>query len=392
MTSTTPDGGQTPLTAALLADLLTDADTLAADAHRLLAPIAQARDEMRDRLQADQRILTLPTTGEPPHSMCAVDGGSVREPLYAADLLVAVAASADAMSANETRPLQHRHWATLRQHTPGNEKLLSAAMASLELDLLASLDHEIRILDGAYRTPLLAMWLALTTTSPAIQNAVADLITPTILDAATMLCDPAQWTGTIIALPKSDSGNVYTEIYRRDYGLTLPGGDRFLAAQVLQPGEMLHPRHTTEYTGGGFGIADNPDRPAHIQRACDALQRATEPLGQAARNGTVLTTYIKPATADTVVKLEYRPAEPLPADTDPSHPAVTEGLRLGQILSQETPGPFLQEPYAQYAVDLAAKSVAVGAEALNQAMLANLPDGSDRYLPLLVRSYRTATR
>lgn len=382
------DAGYDAQIAGLLADLVGQAGTLATAAHRLLAPAADARTRLRARLADDGLIVSLPDVDGPPRSLCAVDGGSVREHLYAADLLVAVAAGAQGMSGVEPLPLGQRHWAQVREYTPDNDRLLQAAMASLELDLVTTLPHQVRILDGAFRTPLMSLSAALTATGPDTQQAAAALIDSAVLEAAGTLADPARWgEATIVALPKADAAHEFTAAYQVDYGVTVPGGDRFVAAQVLAPGEMLYPRVATEYATVHVAVPDQAV--STVQQAARALDAAVTPLRAAAQRRQVLVTYVKPATADTVIKVEFRVADPLPLTPDPTSAAVQVAAALARIVADETPGPFLQEPFAQYAADLAAKSVAVGAEALNQAMLANLPAGSEGYAMFLARSYRT---
>jgi hypothetical protein len=362
-----------PLTAALLQELIAQAPALARQADALLAPVASRRDGLRESLHDGGEIhLIGPLTGAPV-SLAAVDGGSVREHLYAADLMVAVAAAADGMTSTAGLPLGHRHWTVVRPHESENDRLLSAAMAALELSLLADLDHDVRLLDGSHGTPIIALSTALSARSAAVQQAAAQVCTEQVLAAVDALSgrDPNR---TVVALPKADSAHAFADLYQERYGLHLPGGDRFLAAQVLQPGEMLAPRKATELASLHVPV---PDRaPADVQDLCGRLDRAIAPIRQAAQAGTLRVTYLKPASCDTVIKVEF-------------HGDDAQAAHIARLLSDETPGPFLQEPFAQYAVDLAAKSVAVGADALNQAMLANLPDGADAYATLLARSYRT---
>lgn len=388
VTSTADTGGES-LTTALLNNLLGEAGTLAIQAHGLLAPVAQTRDALRERLLTEGQILTIGAPDPTRRSLAAVDGGSVREHLYAADLMVAVAASATGITSRIDRPLKQAHWAAVRAHVSENDRLLSAAMAALELRLLAELDHDIRILDGSHSTPIIALGTALAARSPEVADAAAELCTDDVIAAAAALADPSNRDngGEIIALPKADSAHRFADLYHQRYDLHLPGGDRFIAAQILQPGEMLYPRPAREIAAMYIHTQDGAGE--RVARVSAALGHAITPLREAAQNDEVLITYIKPLTADVPIKIEFRVSDPLPQVANHQSTAVLEAQRLGRIISDETPGPFMQEPFAQHAVDLAAKSIAVGAEALNQAMLANLPNGSDAYIGLLARSYRT---
>jgi hypothetical protein len=312
----------------------------------------------------------------------------VREHLYAADLMVAVGASAAGMTSKIERPLKQSHWAEVRAHVSENDRLLSAAMASLELRLLADLDHDIRILDGSHSTPLIALSTALAARSPQVADAAAALCTDDVVAAAAALADPThrETGGEIIALPKADSSHAFADRYRTAYDMHLPGGDRFIAAQVLAPGEMLYPRPAREIAAMYIHTVEGSDR---VAAASAALGNAITPLRAAAQNDQVLVTYVKPLTADVPIKIEFRTSDPLAETTDERSAAILEARRIGRIVSDETPGPHMQEPFAQHAVDVVAKSIAVGAEALNEGMLAALPEGSEGYIGLLSRSYRT---
>ena len=382
----------TPVTVELMSALLAEAGPLAQEAHRLLSPVARSRTALRERLLAEGQVLPFPHHAAslvPRHSIAAVDGGSVREHLYAADLMVAVAVAAEGMTSTGGHELFQHHWAHVREHESENDRLLSAAMASLELRLLADLSHDLRILDGSHGTPVIALSTALAARSVAVAEAAAELVTDEVVAALASLADPDQRAhpGEVVALPKADSAAAFAELYRARYGLELPGGDRFIAAQVLQPGEMLRPRPAHEVAGMHFTVRDDASRA--VQHAAARLNRTIAPMLEAAREALLLVTYVKPATSDTVLKVELRVSEPLVDGSAGSPVALAEAGRLAGLLSAETPGPHLQEPFAQYAVDLAAKSVSVGAEALNQSMIAMLPPGSDDYLTLLARSYRT---
>jgi hypothetical protein len=184
----------------------------------------------------------------------------------------------------------------------------------------------------------------------------------------------ADGPGEIVALPKADSSREFADFYESEYGLTIGSGDRFLAAQVLEPGEMLFPRQAEEYVRLQFG-GKFDDGPAG--RLTQRLDRELGPLREAARENLLQVTYVKPEGADTVIKVEFRGG------------TLEVAQRIGRVLSDETPGPHLQEPFAQHMADLAAKSVSAGAQAVNSAMLGHLPATAAAYLPYLARSYRT---
>lgn len=380
------------VTANLLRELLSEAGRIAADAHHLLAPMGLARDDLR-RVLKDRGLIVKIGDPEPaPISIAAVDGGSVREPLYVADLMVIVATSAEGMTSVGGHELHQSHWCQIITHESENDRVLSAAMAAHELTLIDRLTHDLRILDGSTTSPIITLSAGLNTRSHTAQDIIVDLISDDVLQAIYGIGDPQHRNnpGRIVALPKSDSSDIFMRRYSAEFGLELPGGDRFMAAQVLDPGEMLYPRRGVEHANlSGFVAKDAPN---HIVVAAKNLDEAVGPIRNAAHEGRLVVTYLKPESADTVIKAELMVTEPLANhdEADLTGPALEEVRLVARYLSDETPGPHMQEPFAQYAVDLAAKSVSVGAAALNQSMLASLPEGAESYLPLLVRSYRTS--
>lgn len=377
------------LTSALLSDLMGDAARLAEQAHSLLAPVAQTKDDLRVTLLDHGHIVPIGPASTTPRTLAAVDGGSVREHLYAADLMVAVAASAAGLTSHGDADLKQAHWTRVLTHTGENDRLLSAAMASLEVRLIHELTHDIRILDGSHATPIIALAKALHSRSSQVVDETVALCTEDVIEAIIALADINARDGSteVIALPKADSSHQFADIYRDAFGHDLPGGDRFIAAQILRPGEMLIPRAAREIAASRITVGDSAD--ARATMVARTLDDAITPLRDAARDHRLLVTYVKPESADVPIKMEFHVSDSLPARPDHTHAAIREAQRLGRIVSDETAGPFMQEPFAQHAVDLIAKSVAVGSEALNAGMLANLPDGSDGYRTLLARSYRT---
>lgn len=391
-TSGQPDPTEGTVTAALLQDLLSEASRVAGSAHALLAPMSHSRTALRHALSSRGLIVQIGAPEPPPVALAAVDGGSVRQPLYIADLMVVVAASAEGMTSAGGHALLHDHWCDILSHKADNDRLLSAAMASRELTLIDRLTHDIRILDGSTTSTIVTLHQALNVHDPDIQDRVVDLVTDEVLAAIFSLGSPEHRTnpGRILALPKSDSTRHFLKDYQDAFGLDLPGGDRFMAAQILERGEMLYPRAATEHSR--INLSTRKDLPAHVAERAVDLATAVDPIRQAASEGRLVVTYLKPETADTVVKVEMLLPEPLATFTAPDlyGAAIDEARLVARYISDETPGPHMQEPFAQYAVDLAAKTVSVGADALNQSMLASLPAEADSYLSLLTRSYRTS--
>jgi hypothetical protein len=380
------------VTSALLQELLGEANRIATDAHTLLAPMGVAREQLRAVLLERGLIVKIGDPDPPPISLVAVDGACVREPLYIADLMVIVATSAEGMTSTGGHPLKQSHWCEIISHESENDRVLSAAMAAHELALINQLTHELRILDGSTTSPIITLSAALNVRSSTAQDLVVDLISDDVLNSIYGIGSPSARPnpGRVVALPKSDSSDYFVRDYQANFGLALPGNDRFMAAQVLERGEMLYPRQAAEHQHLPLSIPKSA--PRHVQHKAHQLSEAVTPIRDAAEGRNLIVTYAKPESADTVLKVELMAPEPLPGHEGGPRDsaALAEARLIARYLSDETPGPHMQEPFAQYAVDLSAKSVSVGADALNQAMLASLPPEADSYLPLLVRSYRTS--
>lgn len=372
-------------TAALLASLIAQAPDLARRAEANFAPLVAARDTLRARLLDDGAILPVPEQPVTPvASMCAIDGSRVTEKMYAADLVVAVAVTANARSAREALPTSSSTWADIVRHVDGTDRLCEAAMGCQEVMLAASAPHQVRILDGSFVTPIIAMREGLYVKNPDIRDRVADRLLSD-WDAPAALAEvffPSR--GTVIAVPKSDSANRYADQYATTYGLTLPVSDRFLAAQVLAPGEMLAPRRLVELANSEVR---DPDGSAKVHNAAAVLRASVEQANAAARDGNAFTTYFKPhgaAGAGTVLRFEYL----ITGDPDPAAPAHAQ--KRAAILNAETPAPHMLEPFAQWAVDKQAKLISSGTNALRAALIKNLaPAQADAYATFLAQNYRT---
>ena len=372
-----------PMPGAVIGSILADARMLAGRTDAILAPIASGRAELREKLKEAGEIIdigpALPINTRSPLTVACVDGGSVTEKLYAADLLVAAAVSASGMHGGNL-PLPHSTWTHIERHTGDLDRLTGAAMVAQELRVLAELEHDIRIFDGAHGTPVIGLTSGLIVRNTKVRDMVVDLYQqwdiPTALNE---FVAPDRSNGRVLlALPKADSSSHFTDQYAKRFSIDLDAGDRFLAAQVLEPGEMLLPRVADEYKG--LFLSGPGEAPAHVQVMVERLNDALEPLRDQAKSGVLQVTYVKPESADTVIKVEFLDGDGL----------VTI-KRIGRILSDETPGPHLQEPFAQHMADLAAKSVSSATQAVSQAMLGFLPESAESYLQYLARSYRTTT-
>ena len=347
------------------------------------APLLEIKGLLRDRLIADGKILSFPK--EPVtqvESMCAIDGARIREQMYVADLLVAVATTVDGKSAKNKLGNISSTWADILRHTDGTDRLAEAAMCCQEVLLASQVPHKIRILDGSFQTPIIGMREGLFVKNPMIRDKIADLLlgewqAPVRLAQVVMPKD-----GITLAVPKSDSATKYSEAYSLAYDLTINASDRFLASQVLVPGEMLAPRKLTELANSSVNEVEGSPR---VLQAASILRESVKQIAIAAQNGLAYTTYFKPygpVKSGNVIRFEYvvNPSK----HVDPS--AVSIAIEYASILNAECSSPALMEPFAQWAVDRNAKNISSGTSALRQSLIRALPP---EQASLLAQNYRT---
>jgi hypothetical protein len=122
------------------------------------------------------------------------------------------------------------------------------------------------------------------------------------------------------------------------------------------------------------GPLERDDAEAGAQLRAVSLRRRGEGEG-------VGVTYVKPESCSTALRVELKASQ-----------GRAHASWLARVLSDETPGPWLQEPYAQHQADLWAKSIGVGVDGAIHAMrLAIAGEGDASYLEYLLRSYRTTS-
>lgn len=380
MTEITPQPG---LSTSMVPDLAMLAGRLADRIDAEFAPLIDARQNLREQLVQAGEIIDVPLTpARMPESMCAIDGARVTDKLYAADLLVAVASTANAHSTQVKHPNDSSVWADIQRHVDGTERLAQAAMGAQEVLLAARAPHALRVMDGSLVTPLIALSQGLFVKAPALRDAVADLLLNQwdIPSSLGTLIEGAP--GTLVAIAKSDSSTQYASRFGTDYGVRFPVADRFLATQILQPGEMLKPRALTELLGQKI---DEPEGSARVKSAATKLRPHYERLASMARENRAQTTYFRPRGSQTVLRIEY-----LLGDNDRVDDPAT-AAEYASIISTDMAPPHMLEPFCQHAVDKQAKQISSATEALKARMLKSLPaDKADSYKALLAQGYRTA--
>lgn len=367
------------LPSALLKDVLRDAQRQADTADAMLAGVEEHRHEWRQLLLDAGQIVPLPA---PPTglTLAAVDGGCVVDQMYAADRVLAAAVVAEGLRTEKTGELHHALWIETMRHQPDVDRLASAVMIGLELVLISRVSYDVRIFDGSHQTPVIALNSGLSSINPDVREMAAHVVRENdVVGALRAMCDPVDGA-MIVGLPKADSSTAFCEKYARDYGFDLPRrdmaapvsesngpsiSDRFLAAQLLDRGEMLLPRKPEDWHQLHIGTrsGDSPEKRQWIVDIAKELDAAIEPLRRCGEAGQgVGITYVKPPTADTCIKIEFKASR-----------GIEHGKRLGALLGAEVSGPHMFEPFAQYVADLWAKNISIAADAVSAAALHKMP-------------------
>lgn len=348
-----------------------------------LAPLIEMKTVLRGKLLEDKEI--FPFEAKPSvkvESMCAVDGARVKEQMYISDLLVAVATTVNARSAQNNLPSLQSSWADVVRHVDGTDRLAEAAMAAQEVYIAAESDHYIKIMDGSFLTPIIGMTQGLYLKNSAIKEKIADLLLSQWNAPANLLKVVKPTVGFSLAIPKSDSADKYSELYRNKYEIKLDAADRFLASQVLKTGELLKPRKVLEL---GFNArVDEVEGSARVIEAATALRASVSVISKMASSGQIYTTYFKPYGPEklgAVIRFEYV------VEKNASEDSIIEKAReYAAILNAECAPPHMMEPFAQWAVDRIAKQISSGTPALRATLVKSLP--SDQ-AALLAQNYRT---
>jgi hypothetical protein len=372
----------------LLPDLAAYGYKLAQRVDEEFTPLVAAKEELRRKLLAEGLIHAVPSSPSSiPRSMCAIDGARVQERLYAADLLVAVATLANAQHTVDKPQMSSISWADILQHTDGTDRVSQTAMGSGEVTLAQRAIHDVRIMDGSFTTPLVMLREGLFHRNPKIRDASVEILSsinmPEVLGT---LIDGA--SNGLIAIAKSDSSTAFSNLYEDKFGIRFPVNDRMLATQILEPGEMLQPRPMRELYKQDV---DEPNGSKQVVQMASKLGKEYRRIAELAQAGRIATSYFRPVvpgahsnTSRTVIRFEF--FVPYGETSD----VASLGAENAAIIGLDMAPPFMLEPFCQHAVDIQAKKISSGTEALKTKMIQNLPeDKAETYKSLLLQNYRT---
>lgn len=373
------NSGEAPqLPQEVLKTMLDSIPQIAQDARSLISPVSEARDRLREVLLKKEWIESIPDDIADIDSVAAVDGGHVVESVYAGDLVTSLAVVAEGLHpANLAASCQvHSSWTRFMVHNHDLDRLAKCAMVAQELKLLARLQHDMVIFDGSHQTPVIVLNSALASEVEEVRDLAVDVCNQfDVVDGLAKLCS----RDNVIACPKSDSSRDLSRYYednlKADFptGLKLPASDKVLAALLLEPGEMLKAAKVPA-SWSELHIASAKGSSATKKKASE-LNEVIKPL----RDRDVAVYYAKPWGASTAVKVEFK-----------RRLGSQRRIQTARMVSTETLGPHLQEPFCQFLADLWAKSVGLAVSAQLQGLRLDLANYSEpSYLEYLLRSYRT---
>lgn len=365
----------------MMTALVAQAAGVADQARGVLAPVADMKAELRDRLVSNGQIVRIDTSVQAPRPerMCAVDGGRVTENLYSADLIAAVACIGESKSAKRRGEPVNRAWAGLYPHSRDVDRIAGAAMAGLELQVATAVQHEVVLLDGSFLTPVVEARKGLASSVASVRNEVARIMEDTdfVTNLRTIL-DP-QTARLVLALPKSETSTVWRDDINEMFGTSFTVTDRVLAAQVLEPGEMMKPRPLSEWSGQEVLVRD--DAAKGVRREAAGLLDVINSTKTLVETGRFVTTYVRPPRSVGVIRIEFH----TPQADDMKTAQYVASLILGEMSA-----PHTMEPFAQWAADRQAKKVSQGAQALKLAVQNELaPQERSRWGALFHSNYRT---
>ena len=353
----------------LLRDLLANADKVADTVLAILGPALDRREEMRGALNS-LGLLRTPPAAEPV-TVCGVDGGYAVERTAALDLALSIAVGVEGLSATTTpwESNQYRWWSRADKHQPDTERLARGVMVAQELAILSDAPHALRILDGSHLTLVIQLNTALSSFTDSLRRAAADEWEK--LDTVEAL-RVTSTSPTIIAMPKYDSSRELTDQIQQATGTEIPGDDKHLMSQLLNPGEQTVPLRVPSDPWAKLHLSPGGD---DVSRLAQEFDEAVAPL----RDRTIEFSYFKPDEFTPAFRIETKSGLPL-AEMD---------TVCASIASQIT-GPFVREPYPQYLADVMAKSVGLGLSALHSAAQFRVSSlGNPEIARMLAHSYRT---
>lgn len=363
------------------------AEQLSANVASIFEPYSSMGTGLRETLIQDGRIHDYGAVDTVvPESLGAVDGARITTNMYAGDFMTAVACSANGATGQNMRNNISDGWATVRLHEHGNDALAETAMGALESHVAHQSTHQIRLLDGSFRTPLIGMQKSLFSHSQSIQAEGANILTTpgwTHFDGLKSLYS-YNADRPVIALPKSNTDRSHASYYASVYGGPMIEQDRVFASLVLRPGELLTPL-AMQVRAAGHDVSRNNS--AQMREAVTNLKECDNILSTLSKNMLLYATYFKPEHFSTVVRIEFVTSS---SDVDEvQHVAEKYASIVNAEMVSRQPGSL--EPFAQWNVDQEAKNAIKHMnELLRDRIIRSLTsEEMAAYGSLIIQNYRS---
>lgn len=334
---------------------------------------------LRQRMLDDGYIIPVRAEFPPPATMCAVDGGRITKQLYSGDLLVAYAVSAEAESAQHPGQAITEQWAAALAHSKDTDKVCGIAMMCLEQAILQQVEHEVRIIDGSFYSPIIEINKTLSIAAKDARTIAAKTVQDYALTQNLTRLLTGSHPTRFLALPKSDSSRDYAETLAARYDVEISVNDKVLAAHLLRPGEMLKPRVLSLWRNRG--LVTEPTDWRIGKDIAQETNTAITAAAQAAEEERLVVTYLKGHNPLAVIKAEYF-----------RNTAEDTGMDdwVAATLINEARLTHAQEPAAQYKADIQAKGVSVIERQLREIVVSELhTSGEEALAALFSTQYRT---
>lgn len=329
-------------------------------------------------------------------SLIAVDGSFILEKMTGSDLLLAVAVGVEGLTEDKTKDWgeeknQYYQWQTALAHDEANSRLGQGVMFLMELSVLASAEHDIRIMDGAHFTSILKINSMLSAkdenAGEEYAQALRDFLKETyekIIPDIPDIIKAAFSDDRIIALAKYSSSRDVIDAFLTKYEIRID--DKTFFSLGLDEDEYLKPlavgqsREERRKIWNDLHIKCNLDIPERDELN-EALEKAIKPLTtKDDKDSDLYFTYYKPFQDGPAYRIELKKSL-----------ALDEERLENYLLSikKQIVFPEIREPYPQYVVDLMAKGISTGMFAIEEAIKLSPELKIDKGKFNLLFSYRT---
>jgi len=353
-------------------------------------PIKEGMDHLRNTGK-----LSKLSTSEYSTSLIAVDGSFILEKMTGSDLLLAVAVGVEGLTEDKTKDWgeeknQYYQWQTALSHDEANSRLGQGVMFLMELSVLASAEHEIRIMDGAHFTSIIKINNMLSAldenAGKEYTQALRDFLKETyekIIPDIPDIIKAAFNDDRIIALAKYSSSRDIIDAFLTAYEIKID--DKTFFSLGLDEDEYLKPLSVGQSIEekrkiwNDLHIKCNLNIPERDELNVE-LEEAIKPLITKNKESELYFTYYKPYQDGPAYRIELKKS--LAQDEE----------RLEKYLlsiKRQIVFPEIREPYPQYVVDLMAKGISTGMFAIEEAIKLSPELKIDKGKFNLLFSYRT---